>query len=278
MTIGSLESSPGLLRCASGGTRNQVKLDRPWQVDLSVDPANCPFEADQQREVARFDCFGGWRILENPHTPFRFHRLIVPLSCWPKERLRSLGGREGISAALELADSIIGAHDGELWLGIHIGALAGQNVAHLHYHVLEPLERSEMASSEAESAVFQYCRESQLVVLERPPFRLVAGGCRAGQCFVVGSLPRFRLSAAITSVLADVLASTVALYNRKFRSIQGLPPDYMIGIRFHDGRMLYGYYVPILSQWGFTEHFGLVEGTPLILPWPHEETVRHLAS
>ena len=50
----------------------------------------------------------------------------------------------------------------------------------------------------------------------------------------------------------------------------------MLGLNLVDGAFVYAFYVPILSHLGFTEHFALLEGGALVMPWPHIATYEHL--
>src|SRR3989344_770445 len=100
----------GLLTTAAGGTRTAIKLDRPWQNDIVVNPETCPFCTKQQNEIPEFSNTE-WGVLNNAFTPFDYHLLIIPRTCWPKEKLRMLGGREKIQAALEIALNIANKED-----------------------------------------------------------------------------------------------------------------------------------------------------------------------
>ena len=97
-------------------------------------------------------------------------------------------------------------------------------------------------------------------------------GFRAGQCFLLPS----HASSVRIEPYAAALSRLIRLYSKAFISDQGLPPDFSIVTRLVGEDILYGMYIPILNQWGFTEYLALIEKTPIVLPWPHEETVRHL--
>ena len=267
---------PHGLSTAAGGTRRGVRRSRPWQSDIVVDPTTCPFCTREQKEVARFEDDGGWRVIENIFTPFPFHVLILPMVCWEKEKLRVLGGVPMIAAALRIVTATIGYDRWQdLWLGVHIGALAGQNIFHLHYHLLASID--EKVSFIAPHEISGLKERAGRVVFRDREFTVAAGGLRAGQCFILPETEGMVLSEKRITNLAETLDQLIALCSEKFRSNEGLPPDYQIGFRFaHFTGLLYGYYLPILNQWGFTEYFGLMEKTPLILPWPHEETVEYL--
>lgn len=270
-----IEKISDCISAASGGTRRGINFSRPWQSDIVVDPAVCPFETKEETEIPGFRQEGGWRLLGNKYTPFPFHRLIIPETCWPKERLRVLGGEDEIGIVLRIVQSILLVETRELWLGIHIGPSAGQNLAHAHYHLLEPLKR---ISPEPQSDIAAHFRDSANVLLKGSHLRVVVGGCRAGQCLIVPENDSVKLTSEITRDMASLLNHIVKLYSVKFKSTQGLPPDYIIGFRFSGMKIQYGFYIPILHNWGFAEYFGMLEGTPLILPWSHKETFEHLIS
>lgn len=268
-----IENLPSGVTIAYGGTRTSIKVDRPWQVDIKIDPTTCPFEDKEEANLAYHPQDGGWRVLDNRYTPFEHHRLIIPEACWTAEQLRILGGEEKIAAVLTVVNDLMTSEPTGFWLGVHVGPLAGQNVGHLHYHLLVPLSPLSR-STENDVVAYAQSRNPSLVICEAEDFKVVAGGCKAGQCFIVPKC-EIELSAQTTS-LAKLLNYIITLYNDKFRSLQGLTPDFAIGIEFSRGKMRYGCYTPVLTNWGFTEYFGLIEGSPLILPWPHEESARYL--
>lgn len=264
----TIQEWPGGICTASGGTRTAVKLSRPWQKDIEVDPSTCPFEPEKfgDREVfARSEEAGGWLALGNLNTPLPYHRLIIPARCLPAQELRLLGGEEHISAAISLAYQMIYASDREVFeLTVHIGALAGQNLPHLHWHLVEPIavpERQAKPELTPRDVIFH---DYGLVA--------IAGGHRAGQCFIFHDGVTDISDTSISPFLADL----VALYARKFCSTEGLAPDYQIGLKFVRGLFSYGMLVPILNHWGTTEYFALLGTGPVILPWPHEETAKYL--
>ncbi len=264
------ENLPGGISVAAGGTRTEVKLDRPWQAEIRVDPAKCPFETKEEEQEAYFEVDGGWRVLPNRYTPYPWHKLIVPRNCWPSDELRILGGHRRIARALAIAESIDSPSGQETWLGVHIGPGAGQNFAHLHYHLIHPLERLE--ENNRPSDVAGYFRASSRLILQDEACKVVAGGCRAGQCFL---LPN-ESGQLDSEMIAGTIYAIIRLYNAKFKSKQGMSPDYLLSLVYRHRKLIYGTYVPVLNNWGFTEYLGLFEERPLILPWPHEETVRHL--
>jgi diadenosine tetraphosphate (Ap4A) HIT family hydrolase len=265
---------PSGIRVAAGGTRNAINLNRPWQVDILVNPAECPFETREQEEVAHFDIGEGWRVIENLYTPFPFHRLIIPRSCWSAQEVRSLGGEGRIVEAFQVVRSLLEDERHELWLGVHVGASAGQNIGHLHYHLLQPLERASGLVMMGDN--LEYSGPSSPTILQDAAFTVVAAGCRAGQCMILPRDGPKYLSPNTVIELAHVLSEVITLYSVKFLSVQGLPPDYSICIVFKGPHIIRGSFVPILNNWGFTEYLGLLEGTPLVLPWSHEAAARFL--
>jgi diadenosine tetraphosphate (Ap4A) HIT family hydrolase len=264
-----VEVLPGGAKVASGGTRTQIKLSRPWQVNLAIDTATCPFDTQPQNQILWIERSGGWRVLQNLFTPHDWHRLIVPAKCWTDDEVRTLGGFPQIQAALGIASSLIcEAQDDEFWLGVHIGALAGQNIAHLHYHLFKPVGEPPIGAPLIE----EYFSASPLSLFDEPNLKVVLGGHRAGQCFI---LPNGSLTIDAPS-FAVMLDRIIGRYASAFRSTQGLPPDYLIGVKLLGCRIHYATYVPVLNNWGITEYMGLLEQRPLILPWPHEESLRWL--
>lgn len=270
-----IEKVSNCISTASGGTRTGIKFSRPWQTDIVVDPAVCPFETKEEAEIPGFRKEHGWRFLGNKYTPFPFHRLIVPETCWPKERLRVLGGEDEIGSAFRIVQDVLLGEARELWLGIHIGPSAGQNIAHAHYHLLEPLERM---WPELQGDITVHFKDSPNVLFKGSQLRAVVGGCRSGQCFIVPENDSMTLTSETAREIASLLSRIINLYSKKFKSTQGLPPDYIVGFKFSGLKVQYGFYIPILHNWGFVEYFGMLEGTPFILPWSHKETLGHLIS
>ncbi|HEU0051363.1 MAG TPA: hypothetical protein VFQ60_04910 [Patescibacteria group bacterium] len=271
----SIERMPGGVSVAAGGTRTAIKLDRPWQPDIVITPETCPFcrQADmERREFRRIEKGGGWRVINNAFTPFPFHRLIIPFSCWPKEELRRLGGVEQIRRVLDIFSEMYAAEKrDELWLTVHIGALAGQNVMHLHFHVQQILGQRAVING-TEDYIRAACPE--LEVFSDMGLRVVATGHRAGQCLIARAHDAFLKD--WENSFAVVLDRLIGLYATKFRSRQGLPPDFMLFFGLSSRGPLYASYVPILNQMGGPEYLGLLEGTPMIIPWPHAATAAHL--
>lgn len=268
-----IEILPSGVATVSGGTRTNVNVDRPWQTELSVDPQVCPFETRPQRNVTRFGCLPGWRIIENIATPFELHFLIIPDECWTSASIRTLGGKDKIIEALSIASSLSHEVGGELWIGVHVGYSAGQNLPHLHYHVLRPCRVSKAEIDVPASP------SPSTIVTSTDDFVVFAGGTRTGQCIFVPTDDNddFTPDTGVVSFSA-ILDEMIRMINLKFRSKQGLGPDFAVGIKMIDGRIIYAYLAPILNNLGYTEYFGLLERTPLVLAWSHETTAVHLRS
>ncbi len=269
-----IELLPGGLTVASGGTRTTIKLDRPWQPDIVVRPETCPFDhlPPERHEFVRLEEGGGWRVIDNRYTPFEFHRLIIPFLCWPKEDVRCLGGKKQIERVLHLLSDIHAVERRPLWLTVHIGALAGQNIPHLHFHVQALLEISPFPD---EVATYVRAARPEVEVFSDADVRVIAAGHRAGQCLIASHQSHELFETQITSV-ATALDQLIRLFAEKFKSSQGLPPDFMFLLALADQRMRFASYVPILNQQGGPEFLALLERTSMIIPWSHEITAAHL--
>lgn len=273
---------PGGICTAAGGTRKTVKLSRPWQTRIKINPETCPFEKPEEQEIVKTYDFGGvWMRLKNLYTPFPYHELIVPETCWDEERLRSLGGIVELVTALDIAVKVIEERsENKIIMGVHVGPLAGQNQGHLHYHLLSPdLAKDEspllLGGRASEDEVHGYTQSNEhLTILESSGVKVVAGGHRVGQCFLVPKEPFAGITAS--GSLGESLSRVIDLYAERFRSTEGFAPDYMIGLMFREKKFRYGFYLPILNHWGTTEYFALFGEEPVILPWSHEVTVEHL--
>lgn len=265
------------MKTISGGTRDEVKLNRPWQIDINVDSSKCPFCTGRGKIISSFE--GGWLLLENLFSPYEFHRMIAPDKCWPKEQVRLLGGLKNIKKALMFASDVVkGNVDSDFCLGVHVGFYAGQNISHLHYHLLKPYNRPDF--DEIRDKFLYLCRQSSYIILETENWIVVAGGIRAGQCFIVPKYLNLNFNRRYNiQSLAETIEQIVNLYNKKFLSAQGLPPDYRLTIRIKNNNEIFaGWYVPILNHWGFDHDTAFIEKQPIVLPWTHKTTVNFLNS
>lgn len=297
-TPAKVEHWPGEIQTLSGGTRNTVRLSRPWQTPMKIDTRTCPFCAEERpgadRSLVVSVDDSGWKVRKNRRTPYDFHRLLLPKDCFHQDALRSLGGQSGIEHALRLASSVIGegVSAGQqvpehLFLTVHVGYAAGQTEGHLHWHLLEPGSTPCLSEPDLDDLA-----ESPNILWLNGEFLTMCGGCVAGQCFIIPQKRllsgetaeeemhrgdrRRRLSNDSVVTLAETTNTLIALGNSKFRSEQGLPPDFGLGFRFSGRELVYGMYVPVLGKPGMTEYMGLHECTPLTLPWTHETTANFL--
>lgn len=265
----------GGVQTRAGGTRAGLKLARPWQGEISFS-GECPFETKKQEVLVEKN---GWKILKNLYTPFSNHLLIIPEKCWEVAELRRLGGAKEIEAAIDMALSEIRREGGEeVWMGIHIGPTAGQNLLHPHWHLLRPIRLGGI--NPTEDQISPSLTDPDLIIFEKSGMMVSVGGVRAGQCFIT---PRRESTANVHSpfsgrIIANALDRLISLCATKFKNSRGLPPEYMVWFVFRDGKFKFGSYLPILNFPGFTESMAALfpEGCPNILPWTHKETARYL--
>lgn len=294
---------PNGMRSIAGGTRAAIKLSRPWQEEIKPHKGNCPFcDPNDPARLQYFEKAGGWWLRQNIFTPYPFHQMVVPAQCLEPKELRTLGGKEKIKAALEIA---LGAAQGSgapsIVLNVHVGALGGQNLTHLHWHVVQynliqsdysfiKRIRNEWLNWYFDSQKSWELKRPDLAVYRNRHFTAVIGGVKAGQCLILPSAypPRETSPAGwgviwaeyddpIQHFLVDAINEVVSLYNKRFLSVEGLEPDFNIAIHCGGGGgILYAEYTPILNHWGSAEHMALYEGWHITLPWPHEMTAQYL--
>ena len=70
----------------------------------------------------------------------------------------------------------------------------------------------------------------------------------------------------------------LTIYVNKFKSTQGLPPDYSVGFTFINGRLHHAVAIPVLNNWGVVNHSALYGHGVIVLPWSHKTTAEHLRS
>lgn len=281
----SVQTWPGGVRTMSGGTRTAVKVDRPWQKAMEINPEVCPFEPERlynNHEIEMYAASGGWVAFKNLYTPLQFHRVIVPATCvdWPEERLRQLGGREEIGKALDLSYQTLGRNErvnrGQEHILTHNGYSAGQNVPHIHWHALTYVEEARGDDPyKIQQELLEITSDSKSFVLSDGNLKVVVGGHRAGQCFILPNDPELLVS---LENIANVLHPLVELFALKFRSRVGamLSPDFTLNLVFVHGVFAYGAFVPMLNNMGSSEYTGILGQHPMTLPWPHEATAAYL--
>ena len=129
----------------AGGTRTGIKLirdkmRRPWQKEFIKHPLEgCPFCYDRQDNER---VVGNLKVFDNLYTPYNWHKLIIPTRDFYQNKPREdyhLFNRGGLEEVLDLSlDIVNGANIKSAKLGVHKGYYAGQNIGHLHFHLLEP--------------------------------------------------------------------------------------------------------------------------------------------
>ncbi len=284
---------PSGLRVAAGGTREMVgSTDRPWQKEIELNP-NCPLCA---KKLEKGDFYGTpvlahgitWNYFLNQATPFPWHLLIIPEQCWEPAKLRVLGGFDHIVSLLRTIWSlhdILGALDSRfkpwernLQIGIHVGWTGAQNQAHFHCHLLDQIEPRQRPWTmyETREQLRLESRSEGVLVFETQYYLVFAGGARGGQCLIVAKYETQNDDFDWAFELAQVLLRLIEINAVAFKSKQGLPPDFMIGLQLDHGEFSHGHFSPVLNHRGFTEEFALLQGDPIIIPWPHEATAAYL--
>jgi len=257
----------GRNRITAGGTRNNIKLSRPWQPPLPYNPKKCPFCTKPQEEIPLTGIPAGWKLLPNIFTPHRRHRLIITNECPTPDFTQTLGGFEKIGQALEVARLAIQDDNVEMALFCHVGQTAGQNLGHLHWHLME-VRVVQPLSFALPRATLVKCIEN---------LNINAAGARAGECVVCQETIESFDKRAVWKI-AEALHWIVSLGNKKFESTEGRPPEFCVSVRIGaDKTLLYADYCPILNTWGAPEYvFAPLEGGPITLPWSHEITAEYL--
>ncbi len=297
-----IETWPGEVKTISGGTRCAINLNRPWQPEIIVpDNPNCALCSkllpEQILAVDSSPKAGDWLRVQNWYTPYDperegLHQMAIPEICIPTSKLCELGGIHKIGLALQMALramewETISMSTITIWtVGVHIGQLAGQNISHLHWHIV-------MADSNPQYPYYMderckwasHCTENRTVI-KHPHWTVFAGGNRAGQCILVPD--ECQLSNNLRMLqLADAIDALVRLGNDKFRSKQGFTPNFSLALSFAAIKyctnknsivIIHGLYTPILNNWGGTEALAPFTRQPYTLAWPHDLTAAYLRS
>lgn len=264
-------------RTLSGGTRDEIKLSRPWQAPLSaiINPEDCPFCHKPQKDlVLPIHSPRGWRWLPNIFTPHPEHTLLIPDHCWPEEQLQVWGGEKNICEALHIASRIFHNSQKEMIALTHIGHQSGQNLGHAHLHLFQ-MQASNPLSGED---LRKYSKKNKdLAILDQSEIIAMVGGVKAGECLLF-SEDEMVFNSKVAEFLGQVLHRLIVIGNEAWKSIQGLCPSYSLAIRVSaDGYLRYGIYSPHLSNWGVYGHtVTALEGEPFVLQWPHKTTADYL--
>jgi len=259
----------GLNRVTAGGTRNSIKLSRPWQPPLPYNPKKCPFCTKPQEEIPLPGIPNGWKLLPNIFTPHRRHRLVIPDKCPAPDFTQTLGDFEGILQALEVARLAIQNDDVEMTLFCHVGQMAGQNLGHLHWHLMEVRAIQPLNLGLLPTAT---------LVKRIENLDINAAGARAGECVIYFRETIEPFDETTVGKIAKALHWIVCSGNEKFESTEGRSPEFCVSVRIGaDKTLRYADDCPILNTWGATEYvFAPLEGGPITLPWPHETTAEYL--
>ena len=290
-------SNSGKMQVLSGGTRVTPVFKRPWHKsigtlltpDMLATGKGCPLEEREQADpvkVAMDD--GPWMHFKNSNTPYGFHRMVIPQKCLPEAQLRSLGGFPKISSALRIAGEI--AKNSGLKrtaIGVHVGWLAGQNLPHLHWHVTEPMLKLNITGGPLAGELDTPISDAD-AFMASPLLLARCDGYRTGQCAVIphqdirdnsepfAFLMGWNDAGTWKHELAQFLTDLVALYNDKFKSDEGLAPDFNIAINVGDGYIDSITYTPILNHAGFDNHAAVMDGGAFVIAWPHAKTAKWL--
>jgi hypothetical protein len=261
----------GFATTTSGGSRTSIKLSRPWQTPFPIDPDNCPFCNEVAPKPLLRDNPPGWRIRDNKFTPHKHHRLIVADKCWGENMLQTLGGYEKIREVMNTANKATIGESTEFALFVHIGNSAGQNLGHIHWHLMEVAVRKPLST-----AIRMY--EPELLVHEQNGMSIFATGTRAGECLTLSKNKKLEFGDNSIPDIAATIDWIVSVGNNKFRSVQGRTPDFSVTVRISKYRKFrYANYCPILNMFGAPENvIAPLEGGPITLPWPHKITAEYL--
>jgi len=226
----TVQEWPGPIRTTASDTKKiPEKFSRPWQAHTLVNPETCLFETRPQAvlEILEQPNKDGWKVLKSTAAPEPYHNLVIPETCrtWPEERLRRLGGAGKIAEAIEIASRRIKDDCLErAQFSVQIGPLAAQNLPHLHYHLYYADELFSEPNLAEMIIAQQGDHLKDLLFLENNSFRIVAGGHRTGQCFLLRQ--DMEEAPLFNADIAETLSRLINLYARKFKSVEGMPPDF----------------------------------------------------
>lgn len=275
------QTLPSGIVVASSSTNIKVNLDRPWQLKLTqYKPRKCPFEGERLGDKAqRFPHIcRNWLAIDNVQKTSGVNKLIMPEKCWDEARIQNLGGAREIEKAFKISACLEPQInlDGLLFL-VQIGYNSGASIPwHLHWQ-LQTLEE-ECGRTELDQFLGEL-QKSGLVLARKNEWKAILGGRYAGQCFFLPDAPQKLSSLKPVKELSLIVTNVVDLYNKKFVSVEGLPPSFQIGFVIDtNGNIQYGIYKPSLyHQWGIRDTMGDF-GLRVKLPWPHTLTLQYLLS
>ncbi len=285
----------GIVTIAGAKKTMPASFSRPWQAKVPYPNPKCPYHKPEEREQAlltEVDTEGEqWFVIDSLYAPERPHRLIVPDHCWNDEKMRHLGGQEKIQAGIGMASGQFKRElpndRSKLWgLSVQIGPLAAQNVPHCHYHLYKPalhevIGRDARISEACYKTPIEKAdirKNCEVVVFDdRYGFSAITGGQYTGQLFMFPNREMDFGDWICVDNIVMLIHEIVELYAKKFRSVEGLIPDYRWEFEIFDGKINFGIFVPKLNNTGTIEDMAVMDrrrGFHLL--WSHEETARYL--
>ncbi|MDO8591216.1 MAG: hypothetical protein Q7R65_04555, partial [bacterium] len=245
---------PSGIVVASIGTQSEICFSRPWQSKLTEDkPKWCVFDGSSLGDKAqRFPHIcKNWLAVDNVRKTGGVNKLIMPNNCWDESEIQRLGGAQEIEKAFTIAACLEPQvnMDGLLFL-VQIGLHGGASMPwHLHYQLQTLEEENNHGGLEK---FFSEIGKSTLVIRQTSEWRATLGGRYAGQCFFLPEAPPKICDQRAIHALSAFVSDIVDLYNFKFVSKEGLPPNFSIAFVIDgDGSIRYGSNKPVLyHQWG----------------------------
>lgn len=224
----------------------------------------CPFL--NHPHATRIPGYPGWCTIPPTASQYKDHCLIVPEACWRREEVRRLGGRANIATALDIARTLAATAD--FFVAANVGIHGAQTEAHAHWHFMrDPGLRRRVVVSVKLKRV--YAKPNRLV-FNADAIAAFAGGTSPGQCIIV---PRDVSSRNAHQMLPGAIERLVALGAEKFKSEEGLSPDYSVYLGFVRGRFHAGCYTPRLNFLGAVEYASsaLWKHQSIGMSWTHDE-------
>ncbi len=228
-------------------------LGRPDQ--LSLDEwrklKTCDFHTKPQRVIRAYDDIAGGMVLQGAlHRSHTEHLVTRPKNgCWPVDQIHNMGGRK---YALTIYQRVIlplieERKVGQTFVAKYAGKSAGMSQPDDHTHILLNPESATIFAASSGPEAIRDLRASKAIITETGNIRMVCYPVfSAGQCWMVA------MDGSGTKIedVVDVLTTTNDLFAKKFRSKQGLPPDWSIHLRFLGTNFVAGHYTPRITTPG----------------------------
>ncbi|MBI2623062.1 MAG: hypothetical protein HYW65_00590 [Candidatus Liptonbacteria bacterium] len=286
-----IQSWPGGFKSVAGAKKKMPeagKFNRRWQPALDIHNAStCRFAKLPDEEILRrFNVeetgYQSWRLAKSLFAPEPYHKLILTDQCWDEEQTRSMGGREGIDAAVHIVrKTIIEDKEPDVQISTQRGDLAAGNIRHDHLHIYR--KRTMRNSDELRGwragiqEVAGPSSPSPSVVWDEELIT-VAGGVRTGQVFI---FPRANSVVSLGNpYFPAYLHRLIQTFATAFRSTQGMAPDYMLEFYIRHHAVMFGMLIPILNNLGTLEWTSIYDGNPegreWNILWSHQATAERL--